>query len=48
MFLVVEVLNAPGLDLEHVGNALHYVFLLFPHYSLCSAMRLLNIKMLYI
>ncbi|XP_074034978.1 phospholipid-transporting ATPase ABCA3 isoform X2 [Leptinotarsa decemlineata] len=37
IFLVVQVLMNPGLKLEHVGKALHWLFLLNPHYSLASA-----------
>ncbi|XP_077296644.1 phospholipid-transporting ATPase ABCA3-like [Arctopsyche grandis] len=46
MFLVVEVMNAPGLDLKYIGTILHYVFLLFPHYTLCSAMKYLSLASL--
>ncbi|CAG9855955.1 unnamed protein product [Phyllotreta striolata] len=38
-FLVVQVLMSPGLDLEYVGNALHWIFLIFPHYSLASGIN---------
>ncbi|KAJ8962463.1 hypothetical protein NQ317_001546, partial [Molorchus minor] len=35
-FLVIQVLSTEGLDLEYVGNALHWVFLALPHYSLAN------------
>ncbi|XP_076264015.1 ATP binding cassette subfamily A member 3 isoform X2 [Rhynchophorus ferrugineus] len=38
-FLIVQVLATPGLDLEHIGNALHWVFLTVPHYSLATGIR---------
>ncbi|CAH1108169.1 unnamed protein product [Psylliodes chrysocephalus] len=38
-FLVVQVLTSPGLDLEYVGDALHWLFLIFPHYSLASGIN---------
>ncbi|XP_057661740.1 phospholipid-transporting ATPase ABCA3-like [Diorhabda carinulata] len=36
-FLVVQVLNSPGLDLEYIGKALDWVFLVSPIYSMTSA-----------
>ncbi|KAL1517917.1 hypothetical protein ABEB36_001617 [Hypothenemus hampei] len=38
-FLIVQVLSTPDLDLEHVGKALHWIFLLIPHYSLGTGIR---------
>ncbi|CAG9816334.1 unnamed protein product [Phaedon cochleariae] len=38
-FLVVQVLSTPGLDLEHIGKGLHWLFLLFPHYSLATGIN---------
>ncbi|KAJ8939521.1 hypothetical protein NQ314_011088, partial [Rhamnusium bicolor] len=35
-FLVVQVLSADGLNLEYVGNGLHWAFLVVPHYSLAT------------
>ncbi|XP_050311852.1 phospholipid-transporting ATPase ABCA3 isoform X2 [Anthonomus grandis grandis] len=37
--MVVEMLRSPGLDLEYVGDILHWIFLLFPHYSLGAGVR---------
>lgn len=36
VFLIVQLLGTPGFDLEHVGNILHWIFLMVPHYSLAS------------
>ncbi|XP_050517572.1 phospholipid-transporting ATPase ABCA3-like isoform X2 [Diabrotica virgifera virgifera] len=38
-FLVVQVLQSPGLDLQYIGNALHWLFLIFPHYSLATGIN---------
>ncbi|CAG9761787.1 unnamed protein product [Ceutorhynchus assimilis] len=38
-FLIVQILQTPTLDLEYVGNALHWVFLTVPHYSLGTGIR---------
>ncbi|KAJ8922450.1 hypothetical protein NQ315_004397 [Exocentrus adspersus] len=35
-FLVVQVLSSEGFNLEDVGRALHWVFLILPHYSLAT------------
>ncbi|KAF5277495.1 hypothetical protein FQR65_LT03832 [Abscondita terminalis] len=42
-FLIVQVLGSPGLDLEHVANVLHWIFLLIPHYSLSTGIRDINV-----
>lgn len=41
--MIVAVLNTEGLNLEHIGKALHWVFLIFPHYMLSSGTQNLNI-----
>lgn len=38
-FLVVQVLQTPGLALEYIGNSLHWIFLIFPHYSLATGIN---------
>ncbi|KAJ8951652.1 hypothetical protein NQ318_012323 [Aromia moschata] len=35
-FLVVQVLSNDSLDLKYIADALHWVFLVFPHYSLAT------------
>lgn len=35
-FMVVTILKTPGLDLEDIGNGLHWFFLLVPHYSMIT------------
>ncbi|KAK4876911.1 hypothetical protein RN001_009417 [Aquatica leii] len=42
-FLIVQVLGSPGLDLEHVANVLHWIFLIIPHYSLSTGVRDINV-----
>lgn len=41
-FMVVQVLSLKELDLEHVARPLHWLFLLLPHYSMCTGLRDLN------
>ncbi|XP_015840360.1 phospholipid-transporting ATPase ABCA3 isoform X2 [Tribolium castaneum] len=38
-FLVVQILLTPGLFLKYVADALHWCFLLIPHYSLATGIR---------
>ncbi|CAH1158803.1 unnamed protein product, partial [Phyllotreta striolata] len=38
-FLVVTILAVPQLDLTNISDALHWPFLLFPHYSLASGIN---------
>lgn len=38
-FLVVQILSNESLNLTHIGKALHWVFLLIPHYSLASGVN---------
>ncbi|XP_060519226.1 phospholipid-transporting ATPase ABCA3 isoform X2 [Cylas formicarius] len=38
-FLIVQVLNTDGLDLEYVGRILDWIFLVIPHYSLATGIR---------
>lgn len=38
-FLTVQILASEGLDLEYIADALDWVFLIFPHYCLCSGIR---------
>ncbi|XP_018575545.1 ATP-binding cassette sub-family A member 3-like isoform X2 [Anoplophora glabripennis] len=38
-FLVVQVLSSPGFNLEHIGRALHWAFLVLPHYSLATGIN---------
>nr|XP_022911287.1 ATP-binding cassette sub-family A member 3-like [Onthophagus taurus]XP_022911294.1 ATP-binding cassette sub-family A member 3-like [Onthophagus taurus] len=38
-FMVVQTLSVPGLNLEHVADALHWVFLLVPHYAVASGVQ---------
>ncbi|KAB0796441.1 hypothetical protein PPYR_10502 [Photinus pyralis] len=42
-FLVVQVLGSPGLDLEHIAEILHWLFLIIPHYSLSTGIRDINV-----
>ncbi|KAK5642701.1 hypothetical protein RI129_008868 [Pyrocoelia pectoralis] len=42
-FLIIQVLGSPGLDLEHIAKALHWLFLIIPHYSLSTGIRDINI-----
>lgn len=35
--MVIQVLGVEGLDLKHIADGLHWVFLLVPHYSLATA-----------
>ncbi|KAJ8951645.1 hypothetical protein NQ318_012316 [Aromia moschata] len=35
-FLVIQVLSYESLNLKYIGDALHWVFLVFPHYSLAT------------
>lgn len=38
-FLTVQILASDGLNLEYIADALDWVFLIFPHYCLCSGIR---------
>lgn len=38
-FLTVQILSSDGLNLEYIADALDWVFLIFPHYCLCSGIR---------
>ncbi|XP_045462662.1 phospholipid-transporting ATPase ABCA3-like isoform X2 [Harmonia axyridis] len=35
-FLIIQLLKLPVLDLQPLANTLHWVFLIVPHYSLCT------------
>ncbi|XP_066151152.1 phospholipid-transporting ATPase ABCA3-like [Euwallacea fornicatus] len=41
-FVIIQVLQIPMLNLEHIGDALHWVFLAAPHYSLATGIRDIN------
>ncbi|XP_044748783.1 phospholipid-transporting ATPase ABCA3 [Coccinella septempunctata] len=35
-FLIIQLLKLPVLDLQPLSNTLHWIFLIVPHYSLCT------------
>lgn len=38
-FLIVKIFASEGFHLKYIADALHLVFLIFPHYCLCSGIR---------
>lgn len=40
--MVVQVLSLPELELDYIAKPLHWLFLLLPHYSMCTGLRDLN------
>lgn len=40
--MVVQVLSLEELELGYVAKPLHWLFLLLPHYSMCTGLRDLN------
>uniref|UniRef100_V5I8B4 ATP-binding cassette sub-family A member 3 n=1 Tax=Anoplophora glabripennis TaxID=217634 RepID=V5I8B4_ANOGL len=38
-YLVVQVISTTGLNLEYIGDTLHWVFLALPHYSLSTGIN---------
>lgn len=39
MFMIVNILQIPTLELQDVAKVLDWVFLVFPHYSLCTSIN---------
>ncbi|XP_066260323.1 phospholipid-transporting ATPase ABCA3-like [Euwallacea similis] len=38
-FVILQILQMPGLNLKYIGDALHWVFMAIPHYSLATGIR---------
>lgn len=41
--MVVQVLSLEELKLDYVAKPLHWLFLVLPHYSMCTGLRDLNV-----
>ncbi|KAF5294595.1 hypothetical protein FQA39_LY13354 [Lamprigera yunnana] len=42
-FVVVDLFNTKGLDLEHIAEVLHWIFLFIPHYAFSAGLRDMNV-----
>ncbi|KAF5269887.1 hypothetical protein FQR65_LT05685 [Abscondita terminalis] len=42
-FIIVDIFNTEGLDLEHVGKILQWIFLIMPHYCFNAGVRTMNV-----
>jgi hypothetical protein len=38
-YMTVNILKLPSLELQDVAKVLDWIFLLFPHYSLCASLH---------
>jgi hypothetical protein len=36
-FMTVNIMQIPRLELQHVARVLDWIFIVFPHYSLCAS-----------
>jgi ATP-binding cassette subfamily A (ABC1) protein 3 len=39
LFMTVNIMQLPRLELQDVANVLDWIFIFFPHYSLCSSIN---------
>ncbi|XP_067006390.2 phospholipid-transporting ATPase ABCA3 isoform X2 [Anabrus simplex] len=47
-FMVVTILAAPGIDLKYISDALEWVLMILPHYSLSKSVHKLNMNYQYL